>query len=184
MNHEKEKGMLMPLSAPERKWLYETLKKINFLSVLTFGEMDKLAESIFKKSFAGKSVICRQGAPGDCFYIVYKGTVSVWASREDKNEQLIAKLKPGSYFGESALVSGEPRNATAIADSRAELFVLLKNDFSAIVEKNPQLKNRIRGTMAVRTSQRTIDLLHARPEESKGFFSRLSGFFRFNSKAK
>jgi len=46
-NKDREKGLLKPLSAQEQKWLYETLKKINFLSVLTFGEMDSLAKSIF-----------------------------------------------------------------------------------------------------------------------------------------
>jgi len=106
----------------------------------------------------------------------------VLASRDGKDEKLIAKLNSGSYFGESALVSGEPRNATAVADIKTEVFVLLKDDFSAIVEKNPQLKNRIRGTMAVRTSQRTLDLLNSPPEARKGFFAKLSKLFSFKSK--
>eukprot|EP00913_Durusdinium_trenchii_P033976 g31803.t1 len=62
--------------------------------------------------------IFRKGDPPEAFYVIQEGEAHVL----DENEGLIAVLKAGDYFGEAALISNKPRNATirAAPTTRAE----------------------------------------------------------------
>ncbi|MBA3065907.1 cyclic nucleotide-binding domain-containing protein [bacterium] len=170
------------LNTEEQKWLSDVFRKIDFLSVLTIGQFDKLTSCTLKKHFHKKTAIFNQGDKGEYFYIVYDGTVSIWASKEGGEKKRIAKLNPGGYFGESALISGEPRNATAIADTKVDLFILSKNDFNALMRGNIQLENKMREIMARRTSQRSLELFYSESEKKNGFFSKILKFFGAGSK--
>ena len=79
------------------------------------------------------NVIIRQGEPGDAFYIIRSGEVSV--SVEDQTgERVVGRLGEAEYFGEIALVSNQPRTATVASVSETELLVLEKNDFDTVME--------------------------------------------------
>ena len=49
----------------------------------------------------------------------------------------VAQLEAGTFFGEIALISKDPRNATVVCDEPTELFVLVSGDFRFILEENP-----------------------------------------------
>ena len=170
----------MGLSTEEFKWLHGTLKNIEFMSLLSIGEVDKLTNYIFKKAFKKKSVICKQGDKGDFFYIIYKGTVSIWSSLKGAKKTCIATLSEGQYLGEISLISGEPRNATIIADTDVELFLLFRNDFTALVRDNPGLEQKIKEVIARRQAQREMELSHP-TEKSKGFFAKILEYLGLSS---
>jgi putative ABC transport system ATP-binding protein len=162
------------LNAEELRWLHGALRNVEFLSVMSIGELEKLTGYIFKKTFKAKSTVFKQGDRGDFFYIVYYGSVSVWASQQGNKQQMIATLEPGSYFGETALISNMPRNSTITADNDVVLFTLFKNDFMELVKKNPALEKNIKEVIERRKAQRSMELSSKPPpEEPKGFFSKL-----------
>jgi len=171
----------MALSSEEIKWLYSVLRKIEFLSVLSVAELDQLASFIFKKSYKKKAIIFKQGDKGDFFYIIFKGTVSIWSSLKGKSKQCIATLSMGEYFGEMALVFGDPRNSTVVADSDVDLFVLFKNDFNALLRDNPELGNKVQTVINRRQAQRNLELSQQVPEKERGFFSKILEFFGLSS---
>jgi putative ABC transport system ATP-binding protein len=73
------------------------------------------------------AIIIRQGEPGDKFYLVRRGEVRVI---KDGQPRLV--LGKGEFFGDRALVTGEPRNATVQAVGEVELYTVGRDTF----EKN------------------------------------------------
>lgn len=77
---------------------------------------------------AGRDVV-RQGDPGDRFYLVRRGELSVLTTDPEGREKTVARLHAGEYFGEIALLERIPRTATVRAESAVELFSLGGADF-------------------------------------------------------
>ncbi|HEX8490231.1 MAG TPA: cytochrome P450, partial [Chthoniobacterales bacterium] len=69
------------------------------------------------------TTIIREGEAADAFYILDAGEVTI-TSRKEGPEQVVGVLKPGSYFGELGLLSGQPRAATVKASGSTESIVL------------------------------------------------------------
>jgi CRP-like cAMP-binding protein len=93
--------------------------------------------------------IIKQGDPGDAFYLIASGRVSVWVNKGDHRVRA-AGLRSDEYFGEMALISNEPRNATVMAEMMTELFVMQKADFDKILMKNPGIAEKLRKAFADR----------------------------------
>jgi len=53
-------------------------------------------------------------------------------------------LGEDQFFGEMALMSNEPRNATIVAEEVSELFVLQRYDFEKILLKNPVIATELK----------------------------------------
>jgi CRP-like cAMP-binding protein len=67
-------------------------------------------------------VIVQQGAVGQSFFVLARGTVRVTRIDDQGNAQKLATLQDGSIFGEMALVSALPRSATVTAVTDCDLF--------------------------------------------------------------
>jgi len=80
-------------------------------------------------------MLIEQGAPGDSYYVLTAGRCSVLRSEERGSEpNIIGTLLPGQGFGEEALLSGEPRNATIRADTECRLVRLSGDDFGELLQ--------------------------------------------------
>ena len=92
--------------------------------------------ALFKRfkpvSFLANSTVINQGDAGDFFYVVKEGELSV-DRQADGKQQHLAKLKPGDLFGEEALFSDAPRNATIIMRTGGVLMQLDKADFNTLL---------------------------------------------------
>ncbi|WP_340003660.1 cyclic nucleotide-binding domain-containing protein [Paenibacillus sp. FSL K6-0276] len=88
---------------------------------------------------AGVSVVT-EGEPGDAFYILRSGQVKVVS---ESHGVLLNKLQAGDFFGELALLKGEPRKATVRTVENATLFRLSKEDFDHLISDYPKIKEAI-----------------------------------------
>ncbi len=79
-------------------------------------------------------VILRQGESGDYYYVVKSGRVSVSRKTEAGKVVVLNELGEGEGFGEEALLSEEPRNATVIAKEDGVLLRLTRHDFDALMK--------------------------------------------------
>jgi CRP-like cAMP-binding protein len=82
---------------------------------------------------AGDEII-RQGEAGDYFYVVLEGRCVV-SRKSDRsaNTVSLAALDSGAVFGEDALISGQPRNASVGMLTDGVLLRLAKHDFDALL---------------------------------------------------
>lgn len=83
------------------------------------------------KCEAGEVVIT-QGEQGDYFYVIQAGRAKVERTAGEK-KAVLAELKPGDNFGQDALVSDTPRNATVTMTSNGTLMRLSAPDFQSLI---------------------------------------------------
>ena len=81
-------------------------------------------------------VIIKQGDQGDYYYFIKSGNCRVLLnSKETGNKEIkIADINAGNSFGEEALISNEPRNATVIMNTDGSLMRLAKEDFNELLK--------------------------------------------------
>jgi CRP-like cAMP-binding protein len=83
---------------------------------------------------AGQIVI-KQGEPGDYYYLIKNGRASIARKAKDGKVAMLNELSHGQGFGEEALLSGAPRNATVIMRTAGTLMRLSKNDFDELLKE-------------------------------------------------
>jgi CRP-like cAMP-binding protein len=85
-------------------------------------------------------VIIKQGDIGDYFYMIDDGTALVTRNPDDDEDSIeMAELNKGASFGEAALITENPRNATVTMMSDGILLRLSKDDFNKLL-KHPTLQ--------------------------------------------
>jgi ATP-binding cassette subfamily B protein len=94
-------------------------------------------EFVTSRAAPGEQIIA-EGMPGDRFFIIARGTVSV---RRDDME--IAKLHDGDAFGEAALLSNEPRNASVFSLTDCVFLTLERSRFQRWLARDHELRNRM-----------------------------------------
>ena len=118
--------------------LARMLRKVDFFAPLTVGQVDQVLPHIRLYEYGAGETVFRQGDPGDAFYIVYKGKVSIRIKKGFLSfSQTVASLGDGTFFGEMALISADPRSATVVCDEPTQLFVLVSGDFKFVLAENP-----------------------------------------------
>jgi len=100
-------------------------------------------------------VIIREGEPGVCAYFIQEGQVEV-LRREQGQDKVIATLGKDQYFGEMALLSNAPRNATVMAEKETRVAALGKDNFVKLLSVLPQTKEGILRTVQDRAKQDTV----------------------------
>lgn len=107
------------------------------------------SDTILPMRFAAGEAIVRQGEPGSRFYIVTEGEVEVVRETPD-GEAPLARLGPGQYFGEVALLHGVERTATVRAAVDTRVLSIARQDFSTLVRHLGPLRDSIAADAASR----------------------------------
>ncbi len=106
---------------------------------LPAANIDQVLERMDPARVEAGEVIIRQGEEGDYFYVIEKGEAMVTRVVEE-DEALeesveMADLGEGAAFGEAALISNKPRNATVSMQTDGVLLRLNKEDFLALMQE-------------------------------------------------
>lgn len=117
--------------------------RIPLFSDLTAEEFVDVAIMLVRRTVKPGTVIVKEGDPGESMFIVSTGEVA--ATREDDGRQVrLATLRDGDFFGEMAVLSGEPRTATVSAVKSTELLELSRNDLQQICSRHPEVEAKLR----------------------------------------
>ena len=116
----------------------EFLRPIELFKTLTPRQLTDVAEHMTKRHYTADEMIIREGEPGEEFFLVSEGEVDVIRADHE-----VARLGPGDFFGEVALISGEPRNATVVAMSEVDTYVLGKTDFESALATSQTFRDQL-----------------------------------------
>lgn len=108
------------------------LQGVPMFEPLSLAVIEQLACGLEKVTFPAGTTIISQGEPGDAFYVLVDGSVDVTRDGEQ-----LANLGALSWFGEVALISGLPRNATVSASGDVRTYRLDCSVFLSAVTGNP-----------------------------------------------
>lgn len=144
----------------------KALKLVPLFSSLSPKDRAAIGGALMASQFTGGEAIFEQGDPGEAFYIITQGTVSVDTKYEDStgtHTKNISKLTTGDYFGESSLLTHTMRGATVTATTDVLCMTLEKEYFEALfVSKKIAVDwatRRVAVMSAERDSHVTQDLL-------------------------
>lgn len=136
----------------------DVLSQIPIFSSLGDEDRSNLAERIDRQSVPKGSVLFHRGEAGNALYIIIRGQIRIFASTRQGNEITLALLGAGEFFGEMALLDGQPRSANAEATEETELHFLDRdNFFSFLMHKESALRAIL--CALSRRLRRTDDLL-------------------------
>lgn len=107
-----------------------------------------LEASMSIRSYGAGETIYAKGSPGDELFWVRKGAVRLMTSVGEKGSRQMAGFGRGDYFGGLAFLDNEPRPNDAIAMTATEVYVLSREDFSAIANRHRKLAFNLAATMA------------------------------------
>jgi CRP-like cAMP-binding protein len=157
---------------------------VDFLARLPEDVRRRLAAAAHTRLYAADEVIIRQSDTGEELFIVESGEVVVTVARPGEAAVEVARLGPGSFFGEMALLTGAPRSATVRAARECEVLVLGKAPFAQMFEASPELAENISQVLARRQAGLTSKLAehaHEDPphvvEHSTHLLKRIKEFF-------
>jgi len=126
----------------ESSLICEFLRKSPLFAALTPTTLSEVADKMSLEKYPAGTVIVRQGDVGDKFYLIRSGAAKVTAD-DGSGPRPLATLDQGDIFGEAALMSGDPRNATVTASEDIELCTLDKDEFKAVLEQSSTFKEQL-----------------------------------------
>ena len=105
----------------------------------------------FGKDIPKGTVLFRECDPGKEMYVIQSGKVAISKKVRDV-EKVLAVLGPGEFFGEMAIISNKPRNASAIIEEEARLLVIDPRTFESMIRGNAEIAVRMIKKLADRLS--------------------------------
>ena len=127
---------------------------------------ERSAADIYGRDFQAGAVIFEEGDPGSRLYVIQAGQVRV-VKRTGGRAVTLARLGPGEFFGEMALLDRQPRSAAAVVDEPARILELDEAAFERLVAERGEVALRIlkRLSRRLREANRQIrDFLSADAE--------------------
>jgi len=108
-------------SQRKHKIALDILKKVPLLQGLPEDDIYELADVVEVRTFKAGTVIFSKGSEGNIFYMIQNGKVTISDIGEGFQD---ANLVPGDYFGEAALLTGEPRKGNAVMTEVGHLIMI------------------------------------------------------------
>jgi CRP/FNR family cyclic AMP-dependent transcriptional regulator len=131
------------------------LKKIPLFADLPEEQLQSLVGALGRRTYAKGQIILHQGDVGDSLFIICSGRVRIYTLSPEGHELSVWICDEGEFFGEMALLTGEPRSACAEAMQDTEVLVLHRHAFHDHLLSNPLTAIRIIEAMSHRLRHTT-----------------------------
>jgi CRP-like cAMP-binding protein len=121
--------MLANNNVSHQKGVLDVLKKVQFLADLDERTLIKIADALTTVTFQAGDRIINKGDVGEVFYILKEGNVKVHDIGFGESTFVDQVLGPGDFFGERALLTGEPRVANITSETASVTLCLSRETF-------------------------------------------------------
>ncbi len=115
----------------------------SLFSQINEAEREKVAAISNRIEYRKDTPIISQDDIGKDLYIIHKGTVKVSRLIRAGQEQILAELKDGDYFGFLSFIDGKKHSASVFCATDAVIFVIRREDFEQFTKENPELAIKI-----------------------------------------
>lgn len=139
------------------------LKGIPLFAGMPDEQLHTLAGALKRRTYRRGAQILHQGDPGDSLFIVVAGRVRIYTLSPEGHELSVWICDEGDFFGEMALLSGEPRSASAEAMQATQVLVLQRQAFRDYLLSNP--------AAAIHTIEVLSKRLRSTTEDAEGLMS-------------
>ena len=110
------------------------LSKVELFKSMDFYEKGQLADCLKSVQFASGEYVIREGEWGDVFYIIEQGTaIATKTLKPGLPAENVKDYSVGDFFGELALIRGEPRAANIVATSQLKCATLDRRAFKRVL---------------------------------------------------
>ena len=111
-----------------------TIDRVALFSSLSKRTRRKLADSVMERRYNVGDALSSVDGDGFGFFLIAEGSATVMV-----NDAPRRTIGPGDYFGELALITGEPRSAAIRADTDMVVYVIGEHEFKPLVRENPDV---------------------------------------------
>jgi len=145
--------------------------------------LQAITESFHLKELKPEKVLFNQGDDGDSLFVLVEGLLEV-SSQVEGEKRHLSFLRPGSFLGEMALLTGEKRSADVTSSTESLVGELTKDSIMSLATENPEVLNKMTAVVAKRrlknkemwaTSTKSHD--EAVQQEEKSLMARVINFF-------
>jgi small-conductance mechanosensitive channel/CRP-like cAMP-binding protein len=177
-------------SAVERRKKKHLARRVHAITALDFlGQLPpearrRLAGRARTRLFSEQEIIIQQGSLDTDLFILESGEVVVTVKRPDETDFELARMGPGSFFGEMAALTGDPRRATVRASKECEVLVIDKAALAEVLASTPDVADHVSRTIAQREAILLSQLsehgphpIHPVDENSHRLLQRIKEFF-------
>jgi CRP-like cAMP-binding protein len=127
----------------------ELFRKVPLFEACSRRELVLLARHSDEVDFNPGRELVKEGSSGREFFVIIDGSVDV-----RRKGRKIDTLGRGDFFGEMALLTNRPRNATVTTSSPVHALVLTKQRFRQLLGENPLISFKVMQTVAERLPER------------------------------
>jgi len=114
------------------------LRLIPFFADLSDDVILAIEKYCRREHYSRGELVFAEGDFGDRMYIIQSGQVKV-ISEKNGSERIFSYLNPGNFFGETALLTGEPRNAGVRVVIDSDLISLGRQELQELIERYPNI---------------------------------------------
>ena len=114
-----------------------------------------------RRRFRRNEVVFHEGDTGDALHLISKGRVAVRVMTPLGDIATLVILGPGEYFGELAIVSPAPRNATVVALEPVETLALHRDEFNELRRQHRWIESFLVEALAAELRRSSLRLLEA-----------------------
>jgi CRP-like cAMP-binding protein len=123
----------------------DILARLPIFAKLEPRSMDAVAALARVLAVPAGTVLLREGAPADSFYVIASGTVHI-----ERQGRFVRSMSDGGFLGEIALVETGDRTATATCATDCELVELGSHEFERVMATFPDVRARVEAAVARR----------------------------------
>lgn len=129
---------------------------------LSADDVQRLRQCLQRRELQAGEILFRQGDVSDGLYVLTRGSISIVASAAGAPGRRFLSFSPGLMLGETAMLDGGGRSATAVADSASELWQLSPTALDALVHEASPLAAALYRNIAIHLAERLRHATSAR----------------------
>ena len=129
----------------------DLIKRVPLFSSASRRELEEIASIADEIDLPEGRVLISEGDTGREFFVLIDGTADV-----ERGGKKVASIGPGDFFGEIALVTKTPRNATITTTSPVRALVITDRAFRQLLDHSPQIAVGVLTALAERLAPTTL----------------------------